>query len=142
MKLFMAGADVFMDSGGFLALWDSSDEHHKAAVQLQNELARKRRGFVTSEYIVDETVTLLSRRHSHAAAVDFLDTIERSDAVRLEWVGPERFWAATRFFGRHEDKEWSFTDCVSFTMMRELRIREAFTTDHHFRQAGFSALLR
>ena len=138
----MAGADVFMDSGGFLALWDSSDEHHKGAVRLQNELVRKRRRFVTSEYIVDETATLLLMRHSHTAARDFLDTMERSDAVRLEWVGPERFLAATNFFRRHKDKEWSFTDCVSFTMMRELRIGEAFTTDHHFQQAGFRALLR
>jgi predicted nucleic acid-binding protein len=137
----MAGADVFMDSGGFLALWDSSDERHTAAVRLQDELARKRRRFVASEYILDETATLLLVRHSHAAAADFLNAMERSDAVRFEWVGSERFWAAAKFFRQHEDKEWSFTDCVSFTIMRELRIREAFTTDHHFRQAGFVALL-
>ena len=42
----------------------------------------------------------------------------------------------------HADKEWSFTDCVSFATMRELRVRDAFTTDHHFRQAGFVPLLK
>jgi len=46
----MAAADVFMDSAGFLALWDAGDEHHKAAGRLQEELARKRRRFLTSEY--------------------------------------------------------------------------------------------
>jgi predicted nucleic acid-binding protein len=90
------------------------DEHHKAAGRLQEELARKRRRFVTSEYVVDETITLLLIRHSHAAA---------------------------GLFRRHADKECSFTDCVSFMIMRE-RIREAFTTDHHFRQAGFVPLLK
>ena len=79
-----------MDSAGFLALWDAGDEHHAAAIRLQKELARKRRPFLTTEYVVDETVTLLLVRHSHNAAVDFLDTVERSEALRLEWIGPER----------------------------------------------------
>lgn len=110
--------------------------------RLQEELARKRRRFVPSEYVVDETITLLLIRHSHAAAADFLDTVERSEALRLEWIGPERFCAGAALFRRHTDKEWSFTDCVSFALMRELRIREAFTTARHFRQAGFVPLLK
>ena len=138
----MAAADVFMDSAGFLALWDAGDEHHAVAIRLQDELVRKRRRFLTSEYVVDETVTLLLVRHSHDAAVDFLDTIERSEALRLEWIGPERFHAASALFRKHADKEWSFTDCVSFAVMRELVIRDAFTTDHHFKQAGFVPLLK
>lgn len=81
------------------------------------------------------------RRHSHTAAADFLATVERSEALRLEWIGPERFHGAAALFRRHGDKEWSFTDCISFIVMRELRIRDAFTTDHHFEQAGFAALL-
>src|SRR6184192_596991 len=46
----MAAADVFMDSAGFLALWDAGDEHHAQAVRVQAELARTRRRFLTSEY--------------------------------------------------------------------------------------------
>lgn len=138
----MAAAEVLVDSAGFYALWDAKDEHHDEAVRLQQSLVRKRRRFVTTEYIVDETVTLLAMRHSHAAAVDFLDTIERTEAVRVEWIGPDRFRAAAALFRSHADKEWAFTDCVSFALMRELRIRDAFTTDHHFRQAGFAPLLK
>jgi len=138
----MAAADVFMDSAGFLALWDAGDEHHAQAVRLQAELTRKHRRFLTSEYIVDETVTLLLLRHSHAAAADFLDTIERSESLRLEWIGPDRFHAAATLFRQHADKEWSFTNCVSFGIMLESRIREAFTTDNHFKQAGFIPLLK
>lgn len=137
----MAAGDVFVDTAGFLALWDSSDEHHSAALNVQSDLARKRRRFLTTDYIVDETTTLLQRRHSHAAAVDFLETSRRSGALRLEWVDPDRFSAAASWFQRHSDKAWSFTDCVSFVVMHELKIRDAFTTDHHFTQAGFAALL-
>jgi uncharacterized protein len=137
----MAAADVFMDSSGFLALWDAADEHHAAAAHLQAELARKRRRFLTTDYVADETLTLLLVRHSHSAAADFLDTLTRSEALHLEWVGPDRFHAAASLFRRHADKQWSFTNCVSFALMRELNIRDCFTTDHHFQQAGFTPLL-
>ena len=85
----MAAADVFVDTAGFLALWDAGDEHHGRAVELQEELARRNRRFLTTEYVVDETVTLLLVRHSHAAAADFLQTIEKSEALRLEWIDPD-----------------------------------------------------
>ena len=138
---FMAAGNVFMDSAGFLALWDSGDEHHALATSKQRQLSGKGRRFVTTDYIVDETVTLLLVRHSHAAATDFLDSATRSQGLRWEWIDSDRFYAAASVFRRHNDKEWSFTDCCSFVIMRELGITEAFTTDHHFRQAGFDALL-
>jgi predicted nucleic acid-binding protein len=56
-------------------------------------------------------------------------------------TGPDRFHAAANLFRQHADKTWSFTDCVSFVVMRELRIRDAFTTDHRFEQAGYRPLL-
>jgi predicted nucleic acid-binding protein len=56
--------------------------------------------------------------------------------------GAGSFHSAAALFRQHTDKEWSFTDCVSFGLMRELRIREAFTTDHHFKEAGFVPLLK
>lgn len=138
----MAAADVFMDSAGFLALWDAGDQYHAAARRLQERMIRQRRRFLTTEYVADETITLLLVRHSRRAALDFLDTIERSEALHLEWIDPGRFHAAASLFRKHADKDWSFTDCVSFAVMRELRIRDAFTTDHHFRQAGLNPLLK
>src|SRR4051812_30814724 len=130
----MAATDVFVDTAGFLALWDAADEHHSRAVHLQSDLARKKRGFLTTDYIVDETTTLLLVRHSHAAAADFLKTTLESKSLRLEWIDSERFHAAAELFQQHDDKEWSFTDCVSFALMHELRIQDSFTSDHHFRQ--------
>ena len=103
---------------------------------------RKRRHFLTTEFVVDETITLLLARHSRRAVTDFLDTLERSEVLRLEWIDPARFHAGASWFRKHNDKQWSFTDCVSFAVMRELRIRDAFTTDHHFQQAGFNPLLK
>lgn len=39
------------------------------------------------------------------------------------------------------DKEWGMTDCISFVVMQDMGIIDALTTDDHFRQAGFRALL-
>ena len=138
----MAANDVFVDTAGFLALWDAADEHHNHAVHLQSELKRKERRFLTTDYIVDETTTLLLVRHSHSAAADFLQTVTESESISLEWIDSDRFHAAATLFARHADKEWSFTDCVSFALMQELKVQDSFTTDHHFGQAGFTPLLR
>jgi len=137
----MAANDILMDSAGFLALWDASDTLHRTAVRLHKELLKKRCRFFVTDYVADETAPLLRIRHSHSAAADFLETIERSESLHLEWITPDRFHAAVVLFRRYQDKEWSFTDCVSFVTMRELRIQEAFSSDHHFEQAGFVPLL-
>jgi hypothetical protein len=39
------------------------------------------------------------------------------------------------------DKDWGLTDCISFVVMKDTKMTEALTTDHHFEQAGFKALL-
>ena len=137
----MAAPDVLIDTAGFLSLWDASDQYHKRAVQLQTELSRKAGRFLTTDYIVDETATLLLVRHSHAAADDFLQTVLASQSLQMQWIDSDRFQRAARFFTQHNDKQWSFTDCVSFILMHELNLTDCFTTDHHFRQAGFNALL-
>lgn len=46
------------------------------------------------------------------------------------------------FFLHYRDKSYSFTDCTSFVLTKELGLREVLTADHHFRQAGFVPLLK
>jgi predicted nucleic acid-binding protein len=48
---------------------------------------------------------------------------------------------AFRLYRERADKEWGLTDCVSFVVMQDRKISEALTTDEHFQQAGFCALL-
>ena len=52
-----------------------------------------------------------------------------------------RFDEVRRFFAKYADKEWSFTDCFSFIVMKERQIRKALSTDKHFEQAGLERLL-
>ena len=62
-------------------------------------------------------------------------------ACRIAWMEPELFSAARVYFLKHSDQDYSFTDCVSFLVMREKKIKVALTKDEHFRQAGFQILL-
>jgi hypothetical protein len=52
------------------------------------------------------------------------------------------FAQALDLYHQHRDKEWTLTDCTSFLVMRERDITGVLTGDHHFEQAGFTALLK
>ncbi len=134
-------AETFVDTSGFYALLVKGDRMHERASAILGRAARSSGRFVTTDYILDETATLLKARgHGHLAE-SFFETVFASAACRVEWLDPDDFAQTRRFFLKHHDQEWSFTDCFSFCVMRMLGLREALTTDAHFRQAGFNPLL-
>ena len=132
---------TFVDTSGFYALLVQGDSMHGKAVSLLSKAAMSKARFVTSDYILDETVTLLKARgHGHLIE-DFLDSVLTSEACTVEWMDPQRFESTRQFHRKHSDKDWSFTDCFSFCTMKETKLRRALTKDAHFSQAGFDPLL-
>ncbi|MCB1234570.1 MAG: type II toxin-antitoxin system VapC family toxin [Verrucomicrobiae bacterium] len=136
----MAG-EVFVDTSGWCALLDRRESRHERAREILRQLLAEGRTLVTSDYVIDETCTLTRARAGGDASVRFLRLIENTAALRIEWVGSERFAATKAFFVKHADQQYSFTDCASFLLMRESNISEALTSDSHFHSAGFVALL-
>ena len=133
--------ETFVDTSGFYALLVKRDSMHKRAAEAIAAGARKKAQFATTDYVLDETATLLKARgHGHLAAGLF-DMVLGSSACRIEWMDPTRFQAVSGFFRTRADQPWSFTDCFSFVVMDELRLRDALTKDEHFRSAGFKPLL-
>jgi hypothetical protein len=139
---------VFVDTWGLKALFDVSDRDHVAA-RLYRESVEKGEagvtGFVTSDYILDEAMTLVRMDAGHKEAVDVLDSVQGSAFYEIHEVDLELFRAAADMFRNYADKEWSFTDCSSFVLMNKLGLQEAFTFDRNFEQAGFTkvpAILR
>ncbi len=134
-------AKTFVDTSGFFALLVRGDSLHTRAAARLARAAESKSRFVTTDYVLDETATLLrARGHGHLVNSLF-DTVATSAACHVEWMDPEHFEQTRRFFLKHHDKSWSFTDCFSFVTMRALAVREALTADIHFRQAGFNPLL-
>ena len=129
---------IFIDTSAFLALEDESDQYHEEALQFREQVLRKKRyEVIATSYIMDETLTLIRFRLSIKASIDFSKKIRKSKVVKIVHVSREMEGKARDIFERYDDKDFSFTDCVSFVVMWEMGIKEAFAFDEHFNQIGF-----
>ena len=132
---------LFVDTAGWMACADGSDPAHGKAVAVRDAWLEGGGLFVTSDYVADETLTLLRMRLGIDAAEAWWQQVDGSSRVRWEYVHLARADKARSLFFRYRDKDFSFTDCTSLVLMHELKLREALTTDHHFLQAGFGIKL-
>lgn len=137
----MASSRVFGDTSFFFALVAKRDPAHQAAVAAYGKLLKAGGRVATTDYVVDETLTLTKARIDARTALALLDRMERSEAIVLEMLGSERLLASKQYFRKHSDHGYSFTDCTSFVVMDEFQIRAALTTDRHFAEAGLEVLL-
>ncbi len=129
---------IFVDTSAWYAAEAEDDEHHGEARRFLGRLALGEHGVaVTSDYILDETLTLMRSRGS-LGDTTFMDKIRRSSSVKVFWVDEALFDKALDVFQRSQRNSWSFTDCTSFALMKELEITDAFAFDHHFAEAGFT----
>ncbi len=133
---------VFVDTAGWMACADGSDPAHARTCESRDTALEQGNLLVTTDYVIDATLTLLRMRLGLTAAKAWWELVEGSSRVRWEWVGMDRAEKARRVFFRHRDKNYSFTDCTSLVVMQELKLRQVLTTDHHFRQMGFQVLPR
>jgi predicted nucleic acid-binding protein len=134
--------ETFVDTSGFYALLVKRDSCHEAAREFLSKAAKRRAPFITTDYVIDETATLLQARgHTHLLK-GFFDSVLSSNACTVKWTDTERFSDTVSFFLKYLDHSWSFTDCLSFRVMKELRLSDALTKDIHFEEAGFVAVLR
>jgi len=74
-----------------------------------------------------------------AAAI--IHALQENAFVKIVPASSELFAPALNLYEQRPDKNWGLTDCTSFVVMAENNLTEALTTDDHFRQAGFKALL-
>lgn len=133
---------IFADASGWIALNSRRDQLNRVSVEVNRALLQRGVRYVTTNFVLDETYTGLRTRVSHQAAVDFGERIRSSRTIQVVYVTEELEEEAWNLFKGYSDKEFSFTDCTSFVVMRRLGLVEAFTGDHHFEQMGFVILLR
>lgn len=128
---------VFVDTSAWIALNDKSDQYHNKAAAKSSEIKRQKIELITSEHIIDESITLIRYRVSHHAAVVFGDALLNSGIVEIINIAEENIVRAWEIFKKYEDKELSFTDCTSFAIMEKMKLHKAFTFDEHFKKVGF-----
>jgi uncharacterized protein len=131
---------VFADTFYFLALLNADDVAHLRATEAARNLSGQ---VVTTSWVLAELANSLSK--FPASRLQFLQTfdkMQKNSKMLLLPPSSKQLLAGIDFFRARPDKEWSLTDCISFIVMKERRIKEALTGDHHFEQAGFIALLK
>ena len=134
--------EVFLDAAYLIALAQPGDGHHPQARKISEVMDTARPRIVTNRAVLLEVGNSLSKIKFRPAAIRLIEVFENTPLVEIVPVTEELSNAGWKLFCRRPDKEWSWADCISFVVMRERGIRQALTTDEHFEQAGFIALLR
>jgi uncharacterized protein len=131
---------LFVDTAGWMMTADASDPKHPTAVRARDRWLAAGGLLLSTDYVLDETLTLLRMRLGLDAAEAWWERVDGSSRLAWEWIDPERAERARAWMFRWRDKDFSFTDCTSFVVMKERRIEVALTSDRHFRDAGFKCL--
>jgi predicted nucleic acid-binding protein len=124
---------VFVDTGAWFARFvPDAPNHTSVASWLEASPER----LLTTDYCVDETLTLLVARKRPGLALDAGRFFLEQDLVALQFVSPEQIRRAWLLFQRRASANWSFTDCTSKIVIDDLGIKTAVALDAHFQQFG------
>ena len=129
---------VFVDASAWVAVVERADKNHAAAVRHWRELLGSGRQLLTTNLVLAETHVWLRRRSGFQTAMRFLRSVRETRRLRVVYARADLDLAAETILVRYSDHDFSLADGVSFAVMRELGVAEAFGFDRHFRTAGFS----
>jgi predicted nucleic acid-binding protein len=129
---------TFADTFYYLALLNPGDAAHERAMALT---AQGKGTLLTTRWVLTEVGDAMAAPQYRQRFVNLVRAIESDADTTIVPTTDELFHKGVMLFGERPDKTWPLTDCISFVAMREFDVREALTGDHHFEQAGFTALL-
>jgi len=131
---------LFIDTWGWLALADSSGEVHTDVAEYFRESTASGRTIYTTDFILDETITLLYLRLDAESARVMMDRLlgwHDVGVIKIILVNEALFQRTVSLRRRYQDKpDISFTDLTSMVVMQELSITDVLTGDAHFEHVG------
>lgn len=134
----MVSTSIFIDTSWYKAFLDTKDEFHDLAIAQYEKLKNNEASFVTTNFIIDESLTLIRMKSGLPIALKFREMLfEMVDVLKIVRVMPNDETEAWKWF----PKDWrrlSFTDCTSFAVMKRIDLKEVATFDEHFARAGFT----
>jgi uncharacterized protein len=125
---------IFVDTSFFFPLLSAHDRDHPRVREVFESLSNRRLPDVllTTNHVVGETITLARVRGGHDLAVQVGRYLYSEKVVRIHWASPDEEKAAFEYLAKHKDKEYSFTDCLSFVVMDAFGITGAWAVDSDF----------
>lgn len=124
---------IFVDTSAWFAAIVPDDKNFNT---VQEWLESNSDQLITTDYVVDETLTLLKARGEYRYAIELGTQFFGGGLATVTKVESQDFLRAWELFRDYSDKEWSFTDCTSKVVMERLGIHIALAVDHHFTQFG------
>jgi len=131
--------DVLADTAFWLALIVRRDQHHQAAIAWIDQIEGR---IITTEGILLELAGSLSKPDWRPHAIDLINNLRQRVDVEIVPLDTTLFNQSWSLYCERTDKAWSLVDCISFVVMADRGLQQALTTDHHFEQAGFQALMK
>lgn len=128
---------IFIDTGAFLARYLTRDQYHQQCLQTWGKIAVSAHQSYTSSHVLDELFTLLGRKADYPFAAEQATVILASTHLNILRSDIAIEKTAVEYFKKYADQQVSYTDCISFALMKQRHIQYAFTFDHHFQMAGF-----
>lgn len=113
--------------------------NHRRAVTFSSRITGR---LVTTDWILTEVADALADEHNRAKFIYFLGFLRSRPDVEMVRASSPLFDQGLELYRTRLDKDWSLTDCISFVVMEGMGLTDALTGDHHFEQAGFTALLK
>src|SRR4030042_1047209 len=129
--------DIFVDTGGWIALADKDDSHHKEAASIYPSLLKNHRNLIISNLVIAETYIILVKELGHQIAIEFLEKLKASPRILKVYSNEDTEAEGESILAKYSDQDFSYTDAVSFVIMKRQKIKKAFSFDKHFLIAGF-----
>jgi predicted nucleic acid-binding protein len=128
---------MFADTSFFVAFYNKKDKNH---LQARDVIRNTSIFFIISDYIFDEFLTVLLARGHKILSAEAGENILKDKNICLLRIDSEIFQKAWEIYRNFKDKKWSFTDCTSYVLMKNLSVDTALSFDEHFKQFGFKIL--
>jgi hypothetical protein len=129
--------EILVDSSAWIALADRGDKYHRQARDAYPLILSEYHMLLTTNLIIAEAHVTILHAASYRCAIRFLDTIRESTRIYKVYSDEELEREAEAILRQYSDQDFSFTDAVSFALMRKRGVKEAFAFDRHFLTAGF-----
>jgi predicted nucleic acid-binding protein len=136
--------EVFADTAGWANFFVRTEPFHVQAAQLMQQWHNSQVRIITTNYILTELVALFTSplrvpRVEQIRAIETIKAVSWVEIIHIDASLDEEAWQLLK---QRPDKSWSLVDCASIVVMQHRHITTAFTTDHHFEQAGFINALK
>lgn len=128
---------LFIDTGAFFSRELKSDQHHKVSIAAWQQIENNSMRLYSNEHVLDETMSMLARRTSYAFASEWGSTCLQSQEYQWLQTTEADLQTALTLMRKYADQAVSFTDCISFALMKREGIKYIFSFDRHFQAAQF-----